>query len=283
MAKSSKASDRQGAAATWLLVAPALAIVAGLLVAPVANTATMPLTSGRAVALYQRFFTGAFNQAVTLRTLEIAAVTTVVSLVLGFVAAYVVARAPQKARSILIVAAVFPLLTGTVVRSFAFMVILGRNGLANDFLQKVGLASAPLQMLYTEFAVIVGLVYLFTPLMIVSLVGVLENIDPDLSRAAASLGATPGAVFRQVILPLAVPGLIVGSVLVFTGSFTAFATPQLLGGEQQTVLATLLYQKAMVSFDWMGAATIATVMVVITLLVVVAMTMLARRLNPATG
>ncbi len=265
----------------WLLLAPGLLLVLIVLLGPVLNTGLMTLTSGRAVALYTRFFTGSYNQSVIIRTVQVAAITTVVSLVLGFVAAYVVARAPRSLKSLMIVAAVFPLLTGTVVRSFAWMVILGRNGMANDALVKLGLSAEPVQLLYTQFAVIVGLVYLFTPLMILSLVGVLENIDIDLPRAASSLGAAPGAVFRQVILPLATPGLIVGSVLVFTGSFTAFATPQLLGGEQQTVMATLLYQKAMVTFDWIGASTIATVMVVMTIVVVLGMNRLARRLNPA--
>jgi putative spermidine/putrescine transport system permease protein len=126
------------------------------------------------------------------------------------------------------------------------------------------------------------MVYLFVPLMVLSLVGVLENIPRDVLQASASLGASPAATFRQVLLPLAVPGLIVGAVLVFTGSFTAYATPQLLGGERQTVLATLLQQRAMVSFDWLGASTIAAIMTAITITVVLAMTSLARRINPAT-
>ena len=126
----------------------------------------------------------------------------------------------------------------------------------------------------------IGLVYLFSPLMILSLVGVLENIEADLLQASASLGAGPRATFAQVVLPLATPGLIVGAVLVFTGSFTAYTTPQLLGGQRQTVMATLLYQRAMVSFDWVAASTIAVIMVVVTVIVVLGMSRLARQLNP---
>src|SRR5918998_3108276 len=124
------------------------------------------------------------------------------------------------------------------------------------------------------------MVYLFVPLMVLSLVGVLENIPKDVLQASSSLGASPLATFWQVLLPLAVPGLIVGAVLVFTGSFTAYATPQLLGGERQTVLATLLHQRAMVSFDWVGASTIAAIMTVITITIVLAMSAFARRINP---
>lgn len=265
----------------WLLLAPAVLIVVLFLIAPVANTIGMTFTTPRGPwATYSRFFASGFNQAVVLRTLQIALITTAISLMLGFVAAYVVAKAPRRLKSLMIVAAVFPLLTGTVVRSFAWMVILGRNGIVNDTLIRLGLTSEPLTLLYTQGSIIVGMVYLFVPLMILSLVGVLENIEGDLVQAAASLGAGPAATFRQVILPLATPGLIVGAVLVFTGSFTAFATPQLLGGEQQTVLATLLYQKAMVTFDWVGASTIASVMVVMTVAVVLVMSRIARRLNP---
>ena len=128
-----------------------------------------------------------------------------------------------------------------------------------------------------------SMIYLFVPLMILTLVGVLEGIPQDLTDAAASLGATPAAAFRQVVLPMAVPGLIVGSVLVFTGSFTSYATPQLLGGERQMMMGTFLYQRAMVTFDWVGASTIAAVMVVVTLSTVLGMSKLARKMNPVAG
>jgi len=267
----------------WLLLAPAILTVMGLLIVPVIGTSFATLAGGRALATYQRFLASGFNQGVILRTLRVALATTAISLPLGFVAAYVVARAPRLAKSLLVVAAVFPLLTSTVVRSFAWMVILGHDGVLNGVLERLGLAGEPVALLYTEFSVVVGLVYLFVPLMILSLVGVLEGIEADLVQAAASLGAGPAAAFRQVVLPLATPGLIVGAVLVFTGSFTAFATPQLLGGDRQIVLATLLYQKAMVGFDWVGASTVAVVMMLITLAVLLAMNQLARRANPAAA
>lgn len=267
--------------AHWLLPAPALILVATLLLAPVAGVLLLTLGSGRAVAIYQTFLGSGFNQTVIGRTLQIATLTTLISLPVGFIAAYVVVRAPRSIKSLLIIAAVFPLLTSVVVRSFAFMVLLGRNGVVNNLLMNFGLIEEPLSLLYTQAAVIIGLVYLFTPLMILSLVGVLEGIENDLLQASASLGASPAATFRQVILPLAAPGLIVGAVLVFTGSFTAFATPQLLGGDRQMVLATLLYEKAMVSFDWITASTIALIMLLINIAVVLFMSATARRLNPA--
>jgi len=267
--------------AGWALSGPATGLVVLCLVVPVGLTfATTFSGEGGPLQPYLTFFSSNFRRGVLVRTLRIALVTTAISLVLGFLTAYVVARLPGRWRSVLIVVAVFPLLTGVVVRSFAWLVMLGRNGILNDALTGLGLVEAPLPLLYSEGAVVAGMVYLFVPLMILTLVGVLETIPHEVTEASASLGATPVATFFQVTLPLAVPGLIVGAVLVFTGSFTAYATPQLLGGERQMVLATLMYQRAMVSFDWVGASTIAAIMVVVTLGVVAAMTRLARRLNP---
>jgi putative spermidine/putrescine transport system permease protein len=267
--------------AGWWLAAPATLVVLVFLVLPV--IATIGTTFGETAGIfspYTSFFGSGFRRNVLWRTLEISLATTAISLVVGFLTAYVVSKSPGKLKSLLIIAAVFPLLTGVVVRSFAWLIILGKNGILNNFLIGIGITSEPFAMLYTQGSVIVAMVYLFVPLMILTLVGVLENIPEDVVQASASLGATPAATFRQVILPLAVPGLIVGAVLVFTGSFTSYATPQLLGGERQMVMGTLMYQRAMVSFDWVGASTIAAIMVVITVTVVLAMSRVARRLNP---
>jgi putative spermidine/putrescine transport system permease protein len=268
--------------APWLLLAPTVLVIALVLLGPVIGTLASTFGTRQGVfAPYIRFLSSGFSQTVLWRTLEMALLTTAISILIGFPTAYVIARSRSAWRSVLIVAAVFPLLTSTVVRSFAWMVILGRNGLINKALLGLGITAEPVSLLYTQTAVVIGLVYLFTPLMILSLVGVLENIEPDLLQASNSLGAGPRATFMQVILPLATPGLIVGAVLVFTGSFTAYTTPQLLGGQRQTVLATLLYQRAMVSFDWIGASTIAAIMVVITVTVVLGFSWIARRANPA--
>lgn len=265
----------------WWMAAPAILLVLLFLVVPV--VATIGTTFGEdkgLLAPYVAFFNSGFQRRALLRTLEISLATTAISLIVGFLTAYVVARAPGRLKSLLIIAAVFPLLTGVVVRSFAWLIILGKNGILNNTLVGLGITAEPFAMLYTEGAVIVAMVYLFVPLMILTLVGVLENIPEDVLQASASLGASPGATFRQVVFPLAVPGLIVGAVLVFTGSFTSYATPQLVGGEQQMVMGTLMYQRAMVRFDWVGASTIAAIMCVLTIVIVLVMSRIARRLNP---
>ncbi|MEM1065547.1 MAG: ABC transporter permease [Pseudomonadota bacterium] len=267
--------------AGWSLSSPATLLVVICLVVPVAATMAATFASDAGpLALYQAFFESGFRRRVLWRTLEVAVVTTVVAVIVGFFTAYVVSRAPGRWRSILIILAVFPLLTGVVVRSFAWLIVLGRNGIANNLFVWLGWEGAPYSMLYTQGSVVIAMIYLFVPLMVLTLVGVLENIPDDVIEAAASLGASDSAIFRQIIFPLAVPGIIVGAVLVFTGSFTSYATPQLLGGDQQMMMGTLLHQRAMVAFDWDGAATVSAIMVVVTISIVLAMTRIARRLNP---
>lgn len=267
--------------AKWGLTAPAMTAVVLFLLVPVIITIAATLGEPKGMfSPYVAFFTSGFRRTVLYRTIEVALMTTAISLVVGFIAAYVIAQMPGRTKSLMIIAAVFPLLTGVVVRSFAWLIILGKNGILNTMLLSVGVISEPFSMLYTEGSVIVAMVYLFVPLMILTLVGVLEGIPQDLIQAATSLGATPAATFRQVILPLATPGLIIGAVLVFTGSFTSYATPQLLGGEKQMMMGTFLYQRAMVTFDWVGASTIAAIMVVVTIGIVAIMSRIARRLNP---
>ncbi|MCY3873546.1 MAG: ABC transporter permease [Rhodobacteraceae bacterium] len=263
------------------MAAPATALVVLCLVLPVSATIAVTFYAGAGpFDFYAAFLASGFRRTVLWRTLEISLITTALSLVIGFFTAYTISRTPPRWRWILIILAVFPLLTGVVIRSFAWLIILGSNGILNDFLVWIGIEGAPFTMVFTKGSVIVAMVYLFVPLMILTIVGVLENIPDDVIEAAQSLGATPAQTFLQVIFPLAVPGLIVGAVLVFTGSFNSYATPQLLGGDQQMMMGTFLYQRAMVAFDWDGATTVSAIMVAVTLAVVIGMTRIAKRLNP---
>lgn len=281
MSSSPSITRRLGAIGPWALVLPASLALLLLLVLPVAGTLTESFGNPKGIwENYRLFFASGYNRAVLIRSFWIALQATVVSLVAGFFGAYMIANSRPALKRVLLIVSVFPLLTGVVVRSFSWMAILGRNGIVNTALIELGLIDQPLSLLFTQGAVIVGLAYLFTPLMILSLVGVLETIEDDLYLAAESLGANPFGVFRQVTLPLAVPGMIVGSVLVFTGSLATFVTPRLLGGEPQMTLATLLYQKAMISFDWQAANTIAAIMMAVTVLCVFLMGWLVRRVTP---
>jgi putative spermidine/putrescine transport system permease protein len=188
-------------------------------------------------------------------------------MVAGVPTAYFISRCKKKWRGILLAIAIFPLMTNSVIRSFAWINILGSNGSINTFLKYIGVIQSPIKLLYTEFAITIGSIYLFLPLMIVTVSGVMENIEDDMMEAAESLGANKLIAFMKVIFPMSLPGIIVGGILVFTGTLTAYTTPQLLGGNKNLMMATLIYQQAMSVGDWQGAAIIALIMIMITVIV----------------
>jgi putative spermidine/putrescine transport system permease protein len=152
-----------------------------------------------------------------------------------------------------------------VVRAYGWTVVLGKNGLVNTVLLAVGLVESPLTLIYNETGILIGITHLLAPYMILSLTTVIQSVDPALEEAAQSLGATPLRVFWKVVFPLSLPGLVSGTVLVFTLSMTAFATPLMLGGARTPVLTTLLYQYALVSINWHAAATAGVVLLLLSL------------------
>jgi len=228
---------------------------------------------------YINFFKDEFNLKILARTLRISATASVICILLGVPTSYFISRTRQSMRSFLMALSMFPMLTNSVVRSFAWINILGKNGVLNNLLVASGIVAAPITMLYTEFSILVGTVYLFLPIMVITLVGVMENIEPEVVEAAETLGAGRGKVFLKVILPLSMPGILVGSVLVFTGAMTAYTTPQLLGGNKNMMLATFIYQKAMTLGDWNGAGIVAAIMIVATLIVMKILNSIAERLD----
>lgn len=264
----------------WLLL-PGLLFLMVFMIIPIILTIGSTFFQEGSFTLdgYLHFFKDPYFLKIMLTTLQVSIVCTFVSILLGFPVAYYISKKAPRKKGILLALAIFPLLTSPIVRSFSWMIILGKKGILNNFLMWLGVIESPLNILYTPMAMIVGLVHLFLPMMIISLVGVLENIDRDLLTAAQSLGASRFTAFRKVVFPLAMPGLIIGSILVFVGSLTAYTTPALLGGKQR-VLATFLYQNAMTLNDWYLASVIATIMVVITFVVVASMNKVARKLNP---
>ena len=157
------------------------------------------------------------------------------------------------------------------------------GGMRQRVMIAMGLIEKPMKLLYTDFSIIIGSVYLFLPLMIVTVAGVMENIDDDMMEAAQSLGASRTEAFMKVIFPMSLPGIIVGGILVFTGTLTAYTTPQLLGGNSNMVMATLIYQRAMSVSDWTGASVIALIMIVVTLVVIKGFNALANRLDRRGG
>lgn len=265
----------------YILMVPGLTIITVFLIIPILNSIfpTFYDGEGLSIHLYTDFFKDAYYRKIFIRTLRISIVTVAICAILGVPTAYYVAKTNKKIRGILIACTIFPLLTNSVVRSFAWITILGKTGVLNNMLLTLNLIDEPMKFLYTEFAVVIGSVYLFLPLMIVSLVGVMENIENDLLEAAESLGANKLQGFFKIVFPLSVPGLIVGSVLVFAGAASTYTTPQLLGGNRNMVLSTLIYQQTMALGDWTGAAVVATIMIVSSTIVIGIINRLAAKLN----
>ena len=269
----------------YTLLFPGIVLLCFFLVLPLLSSLipTVFPESSFSLQLYIDFFKDSYFMAVLGRTLSISLIVTIFCAVLGLPAAYVISGVSNKLRGILIALTLFPLLTNSVIRSFAWITILGKNGVINNLLMMFGVINEPLSLLYTDFSIIIGSVYLFLPTMIMTLVGVLENIDDDLLEAAATLGLSPLKGFFKIILPLSLPGMIVGSILVFTGTLTAYTTPQLLGGNKKMMLATLLYQRATTLGDWTSASVIALVMIVITFAVMKALNLLAKSMDKRGG
>jgi putative spermidine/putrescine transport system permease protein len=188
-------------------------------------------------------------------TLVLSAATTVLTLAASYPVAYALARTHSaRLRSALLVLVLAPFFTGAIVRTYAWVLVLGNT-----------VVTWPVPMLFTPRGVLVGLVHFSMPTMILLLAAAISHIDPVYERAAASLGASPARVFRRVTLPLSLPGIVSGSVIVFAWTLSAFATPELLGGGRVKMIANVVRDLALDSFNWPGGAAFALVALVITL------------------
>lgn len=201
-----------------------------------------------------------------LKSIKIALVATLLCLLLGFPMAYAIALAPLPWRNLLLLLVILPFWTSFLLRVYAWMVMLGKQGLINNLLLSTGLIDEPLQMLYTDGAVYLGIVYTYVPFMILPLYATLEKLDPDIHEAAADLGAKPLRVFFDVTLPLAMPGIIAGSLLVFIPALGEYVIPALLGGLDSLMIGRTLYDEFFVNRDWPLASAVAIVLLLILIL-----------------
>lgn len=228
---------------------------------------------------YVAFFKDSFNRTIFFRSLRISLITTGICVVVGLPTSYWLSLQKEHAKRLLSSLILFPLLTNAVVRGFAWISILGKNGLLNQALLSLHLVERPMQMLYTEGAIIVGSVYLFLPTMISTLSAVMENIGSETVEAALTLGARPSKVFFRIIVPLSFSGVLVAGVLVFAGTISAYTTPTLLGGNQKMMLSTLLYQQSNTLANWDAASLLAFVMILCSLGVMKLFNVLAKNID----
>lgn len=199
---------------------------------------------------YLRFFRDSYYRNVLLYTFRLAGVTSAASLVIAYPLAYYLARTTSRFKGWYVFLLLAPLMVGIIVRTYGWLVVLGREGTINSLLLTAGLVHSPLRLLYTNGAVILGLIEVLLPYMVLPLISAIQKVDRSVEDAARSLGAPPADVFRRVVLPLSVPGIISGLVIVFTLSAGAIVTPALLGSPRSQTMGTLIYQLMTATLNW---------------------------------
>lgn len=257
------------------LIVPASLLVVLLLVGPMLLmlrislnhfSPTQMMVEALSADNYLRAVTDPYYQQVLGTTLGIAVLCTVLTLLLGFPAAYWLARIESRWKSALTILTLFPLLVGNVVRSAGWMALMGNDGLINAALTGIGAIDAPIKLMYTSGSVILGIIAVVLPYMILTLASVIEGIPRNVEEAAANLGAHPATAFRRVVLPLALPGVAAGSVLVFVLCMNTYATAILLGGPQFKMMAPAVYDQFVRANNWPFGATLAFILLAITMI-----------------
>ena len=201
-----------------------------------------------------------------LRSIKVAFISTIFCLLLGYPMAYYIAQSAPTKRNVLLMLIILPFWTSFLLRVYAWMGILSTNGIINSMFLWIGIIDEPIQMLYTNFAVYLGIVYTYLPFMILPLYANLERLDLNLHDAAADLGGKPLQVFRDITLPISLPGIIAGSLLVFIPAMGEFVIPALLGGLDSLMIGRTLYDEFFVNRDWPLASAVATILLLILVL-----------------
>jgi ABC-type spermidine/putrescine transport system permease subunit I len=258
------------------LLAPGLAVLVVFLVVPLAMIVVISFFTYSPTRIwvsvptaenYGKFF-HPYYLGVTWTTVKVGLLTTLACAVLGYPLAYVLARMRSRWLGLCLFLLVTPLMVSSVIRIFGWLVILGKQGIVNAALDAAGLGAVDL--LHNVTAVVIGLTELLLPFMVLPLMASIENIPLAVEEAARNLGATPLQLFRRVLLPLSLPGLVSGSLLVYSVAISALVTPALMGGRKVRMLGNLVYDEVLTSLNWPFAASIAVILLVFTVAVMVA-------------
>ncbi len=222
---------------------------------------------GFTVDHYRHFFREAAYSSVLLNTFKMSISVTLLCLILGYPVAYLLASLPSRVSNLLMIMVVLPFFTAILVRTYAWMVILGRNGLINQFLMQWGLISSPLKLMHNLFGVYVGMVHILLPFMILPIYSVMTGIDKGLMRAAENLGASPARVFLHVFMPLSLSGVGGGSLLVFIIALGFFITPSLLGGVSDVMISMFIETQVNQLLNWGFASAMAVLLLAVTVII----------------
>jgi putative spermidine/putrescine transport system permease protein len=264
---------------TFAYLAPLLVLYFAFLVVPYALLLRMSLNRYSSMSIfiedvtaanYKVVLTDPFYIELMLRTVALAGVVTLATLILGYPLALAIVRARGSRKSLLLGIALSPLIINLVVRTYGWMALLGDQGIINRWLLDLGLVSGPLPISANFFAVAVGLTHMTLPMMVLSLLGVMETIEPALLEAAESLGASAARIQTRIIMPLALPGVSAGSLLVFCFTTSAFVTPALLGGNRVSTVSTVIYEKFTYSLNWPVGAALVFVLLALNLALIAA-------------
>jgi putative spermidine/putrescine transport system permease protein len=269
-------SNAFGAPAT--LTMPACIIIAAGIVLPVGymlilsaqtpDPGEVALTTDFTAESYLKFFMSPFYRGVLLKTIGISIVTTAICAVLGFTLAVSIWLTSPRWRGLCVLAVVSPLLVSIVTRAFGWMVVLGDNGLVNNVLIRLGVIATPLHLMFTNFAIVIGLVHVLLPLMTLPILTSLDRIDRNIPEAASSLGASALTIGTKILLPMIGPGLVSGVTMVFSLSMSSYILPALMGGADSGMMTTLIYQQFVVTFNWQFGAALVAILLATSLAIV---------------
>ncbi|ACL59138.1 ABC transporter permease subunit [Methylobacterium nodulans] len=254
----------------WLLLAPAAVLLGCFFLYPVVRLMALSLLDGSgqpSLVHYGRLFGSPVYVSVLGTTLQIAFWTAIVALLAGYPVAYAIARAEPRSRARLMLWVLLPFWTSFLVRTFAWIVLLGRTGVLNDTLQRLGIVGGPLELIYNLAGVLVGTVHALMPLAILTLVPVLEKINRDLEKAASTLGARSGSTFWRISFPLSLPGVAAAGLLVFISALGFFITPALLGSPKQTMVGQLIIEQIQEMMNWGFGGAISALLITATILI----------------
>jgi spermidine/putrescine transport system permease protein len=263
----------------WLLLSPALLAITALVVVPMSFMLAYSFYKNVDLAVdvpafqfgnWKEILTDNYYHIAIWKTFRLSAIVTVLAAILGYIPAYFIAMTRFRHKWMLLLLLIVPFWISFIIRTLSWIHIMGNDGAINSLLLYLGLIDKPIQMMYNEFAVIVGFIHVFLPYMILNIYVSLEGIDRNLEPAARTLGATPFQAFREVTLPLSLPGLAAGSLLVFVLTAGSYVTPLILGGPNDFLFGNLIYDAVITELNWpMGAALSFTLLVLLGLVVIV--------------
>jgi putative spermidine/putrescine transport system permease protein len=271
----------------WALIAPALALFLAVVVVPLAMTMLLSFHDwgqykGIETVLilknWREIWSDSYFHEMFLRTLRIASLATLITVVLGAPEAYILNRMRGAWKGLFLLVILGPLLISVVARTLGWALLFGgNNGVANIALMKLGVISAPLSFMFTEAGVVIALAHVLMPFMVLSVWAALQKLDPQIENAALALGASQTTVIRRIILPQIMPGLLSGGIIVFSLAASAFATPAIIGGRRLKVAATLAYDEFLNTLNWPLGAAVAVLLLVALVVIVVASNALIER------